>query len=116
MLNMQLVFIIKRNLTDQHRQMTNTLISTDDKFNTLRLCTNIPEDIKPGILYKDYIKSPDIRRCFAGNLTRVRVIKLFYIGCIIGGCGQSLAARVLRDTADQLLALDAVIWVSPITP
>ena len=61
----QLVSIIKRNLTDQHRQMTNTLISTDDKFNTLRLCTNIPEDIKPGILYKDYIKSPDIRRCFA---------------------------------------------------
>ena len=41
--------------------MANTLISTDDKFNTLRLCTNIPE----GILYKDYIKSPDIRRCFA---------------------------------------------------
>ena len=61
----QLVSIIKRNLTDQHRQMANTLISTDDKFNTLRLCTNIPEDIKPGILYKDYIKSPDIRRCFA---------------------------------------------------
>ena len=63
----QLVSIIKRNLTDQHRQTTNrpTLISTDDKFNTLRLCTYIPEDIKPGTLYKDYIKSPDIRRCFA---------------------------------------------------
>ena len=63
----QLVSIIKRNLTDQYRQMTNTLISTDDKFNTLCLCTNtsIPEYIKPGILYKDYIKSPDIRRCFA---------------------------------------------------
>ena len=47
----QLVSIIKRNLTDQHRQTTNTLtcISTD----------------KPGPLYKDYIKSPDIRRCFA---------------------------------------------------
>ena len=56
---------MKRNSTDQHRQTTNTLISTDDKFNILRLCTDIPEDIKPGTLYKDYIKSPDIRICFA---------------------------------------------------
>ena len=61
----QLVSIIKRNLTDQHRQTTNTLISTDDKFNILRSCTDIPEDIKPGTLYKDCIKSPVIRRCFA---------------------------------------------------
>ena len=55
--------IAKQNLIDQHRQRTNSLIQSKDKFSTLRQCTN--DNSKFTTPYNKGITSPTIRKCFA---------------------------------------------------
>ena len=56
----RVIQIAKQNLVDQYRQKTNHTIETDDKFDTLHLCTDT--DICNSPYLK--IESPYIRKCY----------------------------------------------------
>ena len=58
----QVSSLVKQNMTDQHRQTTNDIVTHNSKFSTLSLC-NTNSNIRD--LYYKKLKSPVLRKCLA---------------------------------------------------
>ena len=60
----QVVSLAKQSMTDQHKQNIHNYIQTNDKFLTIRQCTQNEDEQIDKYLYYNKIRSPVVRKCF----------------------------------------------------